>query len=182
LIARCKKLTENFSREAQGPLLACLGELSHYTGDLGMPLHTTDNHDGAMTHQDGIHAYFEGVLVDALDPELKIGVLAKAREIYKNHPTKKMSSEEAVRWLIDQSHGQVEALLKIDKGLDRKNINLAKSKYKSMIVTQLAQAAVVTAKVWNEILGDIHQFDNNKFYFFDGKPEYVIPSATGEGK
>jgi hypothetical protein len=59
MVTRCKQLAAKLDRSTQGPLLVCLGELAHYTGDMSMPLHTTDNHDGQLTHQEGIHSYIE---------------------------------------------------------------------------------------------------------------------------
>ncbi|HLO65956.1 MAG TPA: S1/P1 nuclease [Holophaga sp.] len=38
--------------------------LSHYVGDLSVPLHTTANHNGEATGQHGIHHRWEGSLVD----------------------------------------------------------------------------------------------------------------------
>lgn len=175
MVARCKKIVETLNKDTEGPLLVCMGTLSHYTGDLSMPLHTTDNHDGQMTHQEGIHGYFEGVLVDALDPELKVEVLEKAEKLFDQHVTKNMSSDAAVRWLISDSYGKVSELLNLDHGLNRKDINAAKKKYHSLIVSRLAEGAVVTAEVWSEILTGVKDWDNYKLYFFDGKPDWVDP-------
>jgi len=175
LIKRCKKITETLTKETQGPLLVCLGELSHYTGDISMPLHTSENHDGDMTHQHGIHVYFEGNLVNALDPQLKIEVLEKARKLFGKHVTSKMNSDTAVRWLIEDSNNKVDELLNLDHGLDRTNINAAKNKYHTLIVNRLVEGVVVTAEIWSEILANVKGFDETKFYFFDGKPEYVDP-------
>ncbi len=35
------------------------GAMSHYIGDLSQPLHVSENYDGQMTSQTGIHAWFE---------------------------------------------------------------------------------------------------------------------------
>lgn len=40
--------------------------LSHYVGDISVPLHTTANHNGEATGQHGIHHRWEGSLVDDL--------------------------------------------------------------------------------------------------------------------
>jgi hypothetical protein len=36
--------------------------LGHYVADACVPLHTTQNHDGQLTHQDGVHALWESRL------------------------------------------------------------------------------------------------------------------------
>lgn len=40
------------------------GMLSHYCSDLCVPLHTTENYDGQLTGQKGIHALWESYLVE----------------------------------------------------------------------------------------------------------------------
>ncbi len=39
--------------------LQLAGAMSHYIGDLSMPLHVSENYDGASTGNNGIHKYFE---------------------------------------------------------------------------------------------------------------------------
>ena len=39
--------------------LQLAGAMSHYIGDLSMPLHVSENYDGAMTGNTGIHRWFE---------------------------------------------------------------------------------------------------------------------------
>ena len=38
--------------------------LGHYIGDAHVPLHTTDNHDGQLTNQRGVHSRWESGLVE----------------------------------------------------------------------------------------------------------------------
>jgi hypothetical protein len=40
--------------------------LSHYVGDLSVPLHTTRNHNGAETGQKGVHAHWESGLLERI--------------------------------------------------------------------------------------------------------------------
>ena len=40
--------------------------LSHYVGDLSVPLHTTVNYNGQVTHQPGIHARWESGLLERI--------------------------------------------------------------------------------------------------------------------
>jgi hypothetical protein len=42
--------------------------LGHYVGDVHVPLHTTSNHDGQLTGQKGLHAYFENRVVKSIGP------------------------------------------------------------------------------------------------------------------
>lgn len=45
-------------------ILRLSGDLSHYVGDMHVPLHTTENYDGQLTTDTGVHARFESLLVD----------------------------------------------------------------------------------------------------------------------
>lgn len=175
LTARCKQLTANFNRDNQGPLLVCLGVLSHYTGDLAQPLHASDNYDGQLTNQPGIHSYFESDMVTELEPELRAAVLKKALARYEGLKRSPLKSAQAIRRLIGDSHSMVPELLAIDRSIQRERAAEASRRFRDLVIARLAEGAAVTALIWDEILVDVHSFDSNKFYFFDGRPEYVEP-------
>lgn len=50
-------------------ILRLSGDLSHYVADAHVPLHTTDNYNGQLTADTGVHARFESELVDQF-PEI----------------------------------------------------------------------------------------------------------------
>jgi hypothetical protein len=45
-------------------ILKVSAELGHYIGDAHVPLHTTENYNGQLTGQDGIHGFWESRLVE----------------------------------------------------------------------------------------------------------------------
>jgi len=45
-------------------------DLGHYVGDGHMPLHLTENYDGGMTNQNGIHSRYETAMVSAFSTAL----------------------------------------------------------------------------------------------------------------
>ncbi len=53
------KLTTAFKERNRTAILFLAGDLAHYLGDAQMPLHTALNHDGQLTNQRGIHAFWE---------------------------------------------------------------------------------------------------------------------------
>ncbi len=57
-----EKLTKAFKDKRKTEILFLAGDLAHYLGDANMPLHTCINHDGQLTNQKGIHAFFEAQL------------------------------------------------------------------------------------------------------------------------
>ena len=56
------KLVKAFKGRRKTEIIFVAANLAHYLGDATMPLHTTVNHDGQLTNQKGIHAFFEGQL------------------------------------------------------------------------------------------------------------------------
>jgi len=57
-----QKLTKAFQDKKKAEILFLAADLGHYLGDANMPLHTSLNHDGQLTDQKGIHAFFESQL------------------------------------------------------------------------------------------------------------------------
>lgn len=172
---KCQELARNLTREKQMDLLLCAGILSHYTGDLSQPLHATNNFDGQLTGQKGIHSFFEDDMVNLLDPQLKVSVLKKAMTLYAKEVKKNRDYNQLVRDLITESHGRVDTLLKLDKKIGRKNNQATAEQYRPLIEEFLARGAVYTALVWKEFFKNVKRFDNHRFYDFNGKPDYVQP-------
>ena len=70
------KLTKAFKSGNADSIYFYAADLAHYIGDLHVPLHTTDNHDGQLTGQKGMHALWESTI-----PELTI----QQYMLYNNH-------------------------------------------------------------------------------------------------
>ncbi|RKR83908.1 hypothetical protein BDD43_4123 [Mucilaginibacter gracilis] len=56
------KLTAAFKGKHKSDILLLSADLGHYIGDAYMPLHTSENHNGQLTNQKGIHGLFEAQL------------------------------------------------------------------------------------------------------------------------
>jgi len=57
-------LRDAFSRRDAADVVRLSGWLSHYVADASQPLHTTRNHDGQLTGNQGVHAAFETDLIN----------------------------------------------------------------------------------------------------------------------
>ncbi|HLK31030.1 MAG TPA: zinc dependent phospholipase C family protein [Puia sp.] len=66
------KLTKAFKARRKTEILFLASDLAHYIGDASMPLHTSVNHDGQLTNQKGIHAFFEGQLPELFGEEYNL--------------------------------------------------------------------------------------------------------------
>jgi hypothetical protein len=53
------RLTEAFKNEDEKAILYLSANIGHYIADAHVPLHTTQNYNGQLTHQHGIHALWE---------------------------------------------------------------------------------------------------------------------------
>jgi hypothetical protein len=178
LAARCKTLADGFTRERHLPLLVCLGTLSHYTGDIGQPLHVTDDYDGKRAGQPGIHAWFETLLVDELDAPLAAEVLKRALQDFDRSPLRGLPSDQAVRSMIADSYSRIDEMLKIDRAVGRIDAARAGKKFRPLLVERLSRAAILTAVVWDEILGPLHSFGDKPLYGFDGCAAYLEPDPA----
>jgi hypothetical protein len=53
------RLTKAFREKDKQAILKNAAELGHYVADAHVPLHVCSNHNGQLTHQEGIHAFWE---------------------------------------------------------------------------------------------------------------------------
>jgi len=53
------RLTKAFREKDKQAILKNAAELGHYIADAHVPLHVCSNHNGQLTHQQGIHAFWE---------------------------------------------------------------------------------------------------------------------------
>jgi hypothetical protein len=60
------RLTEAFREKDTYRILKLSAEIGHYVADAHVPLHTTANHNGQLTGQEGIHGFWESRLPELL--------------------------------------------------------------------------------------------------------------------
>jgi hypothetical protein len=84
--------------------------LGHYLGDAHVPLHTTENHNGQLTNQVGIHGFWESRLPELFSAQYNF-LVGRAR--YISDPLKES-------WkIISHSHGLVDSVLKLEAQLSK---------------------------------------------------------------
>ncbi len=66
VLERVDRLAQAFRAGDAGAVRVEAARLSHYVGDLSVPLHTTTNHNGELSGQHGIHHRWESGLVEDL--------------------------------------------------------------------------------------------------------------------
>lgn len=64
LLFQFRLLTAAFIRKDANRILTLSAEIGHYASDAHVPLHTTENYNGQLTGQEGIHALWESRIVE----------------------------------------------------------------------------------------------------------------------
>lgn len=105
-------LQDAFEKKSYKNIIKYASELGHYVADSHVPLHTTNNYNGQLTNQHGIHSLWETKVVDYIIKDIKFF-------------TKKASYIENLNsyiWqIISKSNEDVTTVLKIDKQLTSEN-------------------------------------------------------------
>ncbi|HTL80591.1 MAG TPA: zinc dependent phospholipase C family protein [Bacteroidia bacterium] len=103
------RLTEAFKEQNVDKILRISAELGHYVGDSNVPLHTTENYNGQMTNQVGIHGFWESRVPELLGDGYDFFV---GRAEYIESPIDR--AWEAVKL----SHSEVDSVLSIEAQLN----------------------------------------------------------------
>lgn len=107
-----QRLTKAFEEKNLPLILRLSADLGHYIADAHVPLHTTENYNGQLTNQHGIHPLWESRL-----PELfatSYNFLFKEKAIY-------IENLQLTIWeIIRTSHKKASQVLSIEKELDKK--------------------------------------------------------------
>lgn len=61
-----RRLTNAFKEKDQAKILKLSAEIGHYIADAHVPLHASSNHNGQLTQQQGIHAFWESRVPELL--------------------------------------------------------------------------------------------------------------------
>ena len=155
--------------------LVLAGTLGHYVGDLGQPMHVTENYDGQLTGQKGLHSFFEEDLVDEVYPELLVAVNSRVKAAWPDF--KKKNKDKSLIDLLEQLTRNSLAGLKPVLDLDKKGTREVSAKnakrYQKIFEERMADSALVLAEIYRRNLG--WKFDGNRFYFFSGEPAFIPP-------
>ncbi len=162
--------------------MVLMGVMGHYIGDFAMPLHTTENYDGQMTGQKGIHAHYEDDAVDELFPKFRMDVHNEATKRWPKF--KKENEKKSLTQLMLQltaiSQKDIKPLLAIDKKVKREPLSKSAEKYQKLMVKNLVDGTLTLAEIYRRQLG--FKFNGNRFYFFAGEPEYIMPNEGAPQK
>ncbi|MCA6077929.1 zinc dependent phospholipase C family protein [Fulvivirga sedimenti] len=103
-------LTTAMLKGESASVLRLAAELGHYIGDAHVPLHTTQNYDGQLTGQRGIHGLWESRL-----PELHLAQY----ELFTDKARYLENPGEAIWKAIFESNAAVDSVLAVEQELAR---------------------------------------------------------------
>ena len=108
---RLAQLTQAFKERDSAKILFYSADLGHYVADACVPLHTTENYDGQMTGQKGLHGFWESRLPELFGDEYYYWV---GKATYIPNPL-----EESFK-LLKGSFAAVDSVLAFEKSLTLK--------------------------------------------------------------
>lgn len=127
------QLTKAFEEKQIERILRYSAEIGHYVADANVPLHTTENYNGQLTDQLGIHGFWESRLPELFDNDYNFFV---GRAEYIEYV------QEYVWDAVEQSHQAVDSVLKFEQ-----NLNNSFSQSKKYSYEEKGQS---TAKVYSK--------------------------------
>lgn len=111
LMSQLEKLTRAFEAKDEGRILRVSAEIGHYIGDAHVPLHTTENYNGQLTNQDGIHGFWESRL-----PEM----YADKTYNYWVGMAEYVDNPRDYFWgIVEKSHSFVDTVLAIERKISK---------------------------------------------------------------
>jgi len=173
---KAKKLTRNERQDLQIQWITIAGVMSHYIGDLAQPLHVTENHDGQLSEQKGLHHWLEEEIVDDLYPSITNDVYTRAKSRWAefSKKNKKLSAFELAVDLAKNSSLAIPEVLHLDKTHGRANLGKISGQYKELVTERLAQGVLYLALVWSKQVG--WEYDGKRFYQFSLTPDFIEPT------
>lgn len=102
-------LVNAFKERDSLKILKYSSDLGHYIADAHVPLHTTNNHNGQLTNQTGIHAFWESRIPELFAKNYKL-MTGKAN--YIENPLKEAWN------IVKNTHTMVDTVLKFEAQLN----------------------------------------------------------------
>jgi hypothetical protein len=105
------RLTKAFKNREATNILRLSAEIGHYIADSNVPLHTTENYNGQLTNQKGIHGFWESRLPELYSDDYNYFV-GKAKYI-KN-------TQKAAWQAVINAHEALDSVLKFERELTQR--------------------------------------------------------------
>ncbi len=157
------RLTRAFREKDKQAILKNAAEIGHYIADAHVPLHICSNHNGQLTHQEGIHAFWESRVPELFAesdwdffigkaeyiPDLSAFIWARVLESAAASDTV-LRSEKEISMLFrpDQKYAFEERKGKIVKQYSTAYATLYEDRLNHMIERRMRQSIFAVASCW----------------------------------
>lgn len=139
-------LQEAFMDEDVKAILRYSADLGHYVADAHVPLHTTENYNGQLTNQKGIHGFWESRLPELFSDKYDFWTGAA---VYIEKPLEKT-------WkTIKQSHLEVDSVLHFERELNAKFTPDKKYSFENKGGKSVRVYSFEYSSEYNNMLGDM---------------------------
>jgi hypothetical protein len=157
------RLTKAFREKDKQAILKNSAELGHYIADAHVPLHVCSNHNGQLTHQEGIHAFWESRIPELFaeaDWDFFIGKAVYISDIPSfiwsrilesaaaADTVLKTEKEISIRFRSDQKYAFEERKGKLVKQYSTAYATLYENKLNHMIERRMRQSIFAVASCW----------------------------------
>lgn len=102
------RLTDAFKEKDLAKILRVSSDLGHYIGDAHVPLHTTENYNGQMTGQKGIHGFWESRIPELFSQDYNYFA---GRAVYIERPL------DYIWQVVEESYAALDSVLLFEKQL-----------------------------------------------------------------
>lgn len=136
-------LKKAFEEKDRDKILRLSAELGHYIADAHVPLHTTENYNGQLTNQKGIHGFWESRLPELFADDYNY-FLPKAKLIRK--------PQERIWNAVRQSNTALDSVFDFEKELTEKYADGGKYAYDERGVTLVKTYSREFSKEYHEML------------------------------
>jgi len=116
------RLTHAFKQKDAKYILRTAADLGHYIGDAHVPLHTTENYNGQLTNQKGIHGFWESRI-----PEM----LADDYDYFTGRAKFIENVSESIWDVVYESHHALDSVLVFERNLTAEYESDAKYSYET---------------------------------------------------
>ncbi|RYY38725.1 MAG: hypothetical protein EOO08_12975 [Chitinophagaceae bacterium] len=121
VINQKEKLTEAFRSGNRDSILFYATDLAHYIGDANVPLHTTENHDGQLTGQKGMHSLWESAI-----PEIELA----SYSLYEAHEATYLKNPEEAIWkAVREANALLPQMFAMEKEVSKDFTDSTKYRY-----------------------------------------------------
>ncbi len=185
---------ENPYNKTTFEMLATMGLMGHFVGDVGQPYHNTSDYDGYDARHGGLHAYYEELVVAEFDENLFARIVRKARGLSGSAFNPTSSVLERMRHMSHLAASEIPAVLRADPIItessereehgmtlrtpaERQSAKIGLQRFDSLIVPQMARSAKLLAQLWDEgyTKAGRPNLSVYKWFKFPHLPEFVAP-------